>query len=81
MTDNVIHLEIRDLNDIPAMLRFWADRIESGETDATSAFLVVPQDDDYPIVAGFGEHLGDLGNIAVMELAKQFFIDYLTARS
>lgn len=80
MTDNVIKLPTSNLNDIPAMLRYWADMIESGEQPADSAFLVVPQESDYPIIAGFGEHLGDLGNIAVMELAEQFFVNHVTAR-
>lgn len=78
--DNVIHLAKNNLNDIPAMLRYWADLIESGEQAADSAILVIPRDADWPVIAGFGEHLGDLGNIATMELAKMWFAQNLTER-
>ncbi len=80
MTDNVVTFPKNDLNDIPAMLRYWADLIESGEQDASSMLLVIPRENDYPVIAGLGEHLGDLGNITTMEMTKQFFIDYLTER-
>jgi len=78
--DNVIHLNQNNLNDIPTMLRYWADLIERGEEAADSVLLVIPQEADWPIIAGLGEHLGDLGNIATMELAKRWFVNNLTER-
>lgn len=80
MTDNIVTFPKNDLSDIPFMLRYWADLIESGEQDATTVLLVIPQEADWPIIAGLGEHLGDLGNIATMELAKLWFAQNLTER-
>lgn len=80
MTTEVINL--RDarplLSDIPGMLRHVANQIEAGDIQATSMIAIVPRDGDWPIVFGWGEHLGDLGNIATCELAKAFFVHSLT---
>lgn len=69
------------VTDIPGQLRQMADMIESGEVKAESALFIIPQDGDWPSVYGWGEHLGDYGNIAICELARAWFINNLTARS
>ena len=69
------------LNDLPAVMREVAGQIERGEIPATSALFVVPVEHDWPIVFGWGEHLSDYGNIAVLELAKAWFVQNLTART
>jgi hypothetical protein len=78
---DVISLRDTSLNDIPNMLRKWADWIEDGtETTEGTMLLVIPRQGDWPVLVGLGEHLGDLGNIATMELAKTWFVNNLTAR-
>jgi hypothetical protein len=79
--DNVIHLgPVAALNDIPGQLRDMADRIERGEIIAESALFIIPEESDWPRIYGWGDHLGDYGNIAVLDLAKTWFIHNLTAR-
>ena len=78
--DNVVAFPRNDLSDIPKMLRLWADWIESGEEEAETVLLVIPHEGDWPAIVGLGEHMGDLGNIAVMELAKLWFANNLTER-
>lgn len=82
MTDNITPLRPGPaLNDIPGMLRQLADQFEAGEYDATSLLVVMPQEGDWPILFGYGEHMGDLTNIATMELAKLWFANNLSGRS
>jgi hypothetical protein len=68
------------VTDIPGMLRQMAEWIESGEIEASSALFIVPVDNDWPKVFGWGEHLGNHGNIAVCEMAKVWFVNNLVAR-
>lgn len=76
----VVALRENRINDIPAMLRQMADEIEAGAVEATSALFIVPREADFPAIYGWGEHLGDHGNIAVCEMAKIWFINNLAAR-
>ena len=69
------------LNDIPGQLRQLADEIERGEVKATSALCILPQDDNWPTIFGWGEHMGDYANIGVLELAKAFFVNNTTTRA
>lgn len=68
------------VTDIPGQLRQMADAIEAGEVEAHSALFIVPQTGDWPLVYGWGDHLGDHGNIAVLELTKHWFIQDNVAR-
>ncbi len=68
------------VSDIPGQLRQMADQIESGEVAATSALFIIPADGDWPAVYGWGEHLGDHGNIAVCEMTKIWFVNNLVTR-
>ena len=68
------------LNDIPGRLLQLAIDIESGEVEAESVLVVIPSSGDFPAIFGFGEHLGEYGNIAVLELAKTWFVNNQTAR-
>lgn len=68
------------VTDIPAMLRQMADDIEAGKVKAESALFIVPVQNHWPKIFGWGEHLGDHGNIAVCELAKAWFVNNLTKR-
>lgn len=52
---NVVALPIKNLNDIPERLRDMATRIESGELNADTLFVVIPQDGDYPSLYGWGD--------------------------
>ncbi|KKC39510.1 hypothetical protein WH87_04765 [Devosia epidermidihirudinis] len=82
MADNVTPLFSGPaVADIPGQLRQMAEMIERGEVLATSALFIVPQNNDWPMVFGWGDHLGDLGNIAVCELTKSWFVNNLTAWS
>lgn len=78
-------VKIRDgaplLSDIPGMLRKVADDIEKGEHgDVTSAILVIPVDDDYPELFGWGDVDGGNNPIIQLELAKIWLLQNLTAR-
>jgi uncharacterized protein YcsI (UPF0317 family) len=62
------------------MMRKLADEIESGETPADAVLCIIPVDGEFPMVFGWGEHLGDLGNIGLLELTKAWFVANTTAR-
>lgn len=79
--ENVVTLRNVSLADIPGMLRKMADKIEQGEIAATSALFIIPCDGDWPNIFGWGEHMGDYDNIAVLELAKAWFVNNLTKRT
>lgn len=68
------------LSDIAGQLRQMADMIEAGEVQLSSALFIVPRVQDWPVIYGWGAHLGDYGNIAVCEMAKAWFVRNLTAR-
>jgi hypothetical protein len=68
------------LSDIAGQLRLMAKQIEEGDIKATSALFIVPVDHDWPMIFGWGEHLGNHGNIAVCELAKSWFVANMTER-
>lgn len=61
--------------DIPGQLRAMADRIEAGEIEATSILFIIAKENDWPDIYGWGDHLGDHGNIAICELSKAWFIN------
>jgi hypothetical protein len=68
------------VSDIPGQLRRLADEVESGAVQTSSVLCIVVEDaEKWPAVYGWGQHLSDYGNIAVMELAKQWFIANYTA--
>lgn len=68
------------VNDVPGQLRQMADDIESGKIEAGAALFIIPRPNDWPDIFGWGEHLGDLENIAVCEMAKTWFVNNNTAR-
>lgn len=79
--DNVVALRPGPpINDIPGMLRQMADRFEAGDMTAEGVLFIVPRDGDWPQIFGWGSHLSDYGNIAVLELAKVWLVNNLTAR-
>lgn len=67
--------------DIPGQLRQLAADIESGQVQAESVLCIVPQDGDWPIMFGWGDHMSDNGNIAICELAKAWLINNVSVRS
>lgn len=68
------------ITDVPAMLRQMADDIESGTVECNAALFIIPREGDWPDVYGWGQHLGDHGNIAVCEMTKTWFVNNLVAR-
>ncbi len=67
----VIEFPHKSVQDVPAMLRGLADRIESGEVRATSLFCVAPVDDGYPEIFLFGPTDGDKTDPLIhLELAR-----------
>lgn len=66
--------DVATLDDIPAMMRQLADRIENGEVAADSVLCLVPVPGDWPLVFGWGEHLSSEANIGVLEIAKHWFV-------
>lgn len=82
MAMEVVQLRTAPLiSDIPGQLRQLADDIEKGDVKAESVLCIVPQDGDWPIMFGWGDHLSDHGNIAICELAKTWFINNVSVRS
>lgn len=73
------------LSDIPAMMRQMADWIEKGEIEIdpihAGVLFIIPRNNDWPDIYGWGDHLGDHGNIAICDLAKAWFMHNLTKRA
>lgn len=70
------------LSDIPGMLRRMADQIEAGEHgDVAVAYLVLPIDEDYPKVFGWGDVAGGNDPVIQFELAKMWLLTNLVTRS
>lgn len=81
MSDNVLPIRQGPLiDDIPGQLRQMADKIERGDVAADAALFIIPRENDWPDIFGWGCHLGDYGNIAVCELAKTWFLNNNVAR-
>lgn len=84
MPPNLTVVPIREnttlVNDIPGQLRQLADRIDAGEVEAKSAICVIPVDDDWPAIYGWGEDMGNFGRIGLLQLAVTFFATRITAR-
>lgn len=69
------------LTDIPGMLRELAAQIEAGEHgEVATAFLVIPVDDDFPSVFGWGDVAGGNDPVVQFELAKMWLLNNLVAR-
>lgn len=63
------------LFEIPAQLRALADRIEAGEYGTVDAlFAVMPRDQDYPKILGWGINDGAFEPIIQFQLAKDWLI-------
>lgn len=62
------------LADIPAQLRAMADRIEKGELVADGLFVLIPREQSYPTVFGYGVVGGAYDPIIQFELARQFLV-------
>lgn len=81
MSLTVVQLrETPSLQDIPALLRRLADEIESGETAASTMFIVIPRDGDYPQLRGWGDVDGENGPIVQLALAQHWLLGRKTGR-
>ncbi len=70
-----------NLNDIPGMLRKLADRIETGDLqDATTAFVIIPVEDDWPRLVGYGDIDGRNDPLIQCDLLRHWLITNLTTR-
>lgn len=67
------------LNDIPGQLRHMADMIERGEVETNCVIFIADTDEEWPQVYGWGDNIGGLGNIGILEWTKAFLISQLTA--
>lgn len=68
------------VNDIPGQLRQLADRIDAGEVEAKTVICVIPIDDDWPRIFGWGEDLGDFWRIGLLQTAVTWFATRITGR-
>jgi hypothetical protein len=68
------------LQDLPALLRSLATEIESGQTVARTIFVVIPRDDNYPQLRGWGDVDGDRRPIEQLALAQHWLLSRLTRR-
>jgi len=75
MTAEIVPLrEGPPLTDIVGLLRQTADQIEAGEYGAIdSALLILPQDEDFPLVFGWGDQDGERHPLVVLALANHWF--------
>lgn len=70
------------LTDIPGMLRRLAEQVEAGEYgDVETLFVVLPRNDDYPCVFGWGDVTMGNDPVIQLELAKMWLLQHLVARS
>lgn len=70
------------LQDIPALLRNLAKEIESGDIEAKTLFVVIPQDDGgYPRLRGWGDVDGERQPIVQISLLKHWLLSRVTARN
>lgn len=69
------------LTDVVACIRRFADRIEAGEFGEVDAvFALMPRQNDYPTVFGWGAVAGTNDPVVQFELAKMWLLMNLTAR-
>lgn len=70
-----------NLGDVPAMLRKLADDIETSITEpCSSAIVLLPREQDYPVIFGFGDVEGNNQPLVQLALAHSWFIYNLTSR-
>jgi hypothetical protein len=72
---------VKNLRNIPATMRQVADEIERGEHgEVTAAFLIVPVEDDYPQLFGWG--VLDACNDPMIQVAlcQQWLLNNLVKR-
>lgn len=68
---NIVDFPYKNLNDIPAMLRKFADAAENGDYGyLRTAFLIVENDDDVEYF-GWGNADDPLRNIGLLHLAVE----------
>ena len=69
------------LNDLPALLRNKADEIERGEyPDLTTIYLVLPVDDDFPRLFGWGDVDGRNQPIVQVALLQHWLLQNEVSR-
>lgn len=84
MPDNVTPLRTSPpITDIPGQLRQMADDLESGRVEMpdSALFIINRPKAAWPDIFGWGDHMGDIGNVGLLEYAKAFFVHNLTKRS
>jgi hypothetical protein len=63
------------IQDVPAQLRAFADRIENGEYgEVDGLFAVMPREQTYPVILGWGTIDGAYDPIIQFELARQWLV-------
>lgn len=83
MTLTVVPLSDKpSLQDIPALLRNLASEIESGEAEAKTLFIVIPQEaGGYPRLRGWGDIDGERQPIVQISLLQHWLLSRVTART
>lgn len=77
----VVRIDRAPLTDTAACLRQMADAIDDGEYGVVpSLFVVMPRDDEFPLLFGWGDVEGNNQPIVQLELAKAWLINNLVAR-
>ena len=83
MTAEIIPLRDSGLSlqDIVGQLRALADRIEAGTYDEVrTCFVIIPVNDAYPRLMGYGDIDNKNDPIIQLELAKLWLLTHLTER-
>jgi hypothetical protein len=81
MPAKIVQLGVSNLADIPAMLRNTADQIEAGTYgEVGTIFIVMPRDDGWPKLLGFGDVTGINEPIVQLELTKHWLLNNLVTR-
>lgn len=68
--DNVEKLEVRNLMDIPAMARGFADDLEAGDYGEVERVIVVIDTPDGLRTLGWGESVSNYEAIGILEAGK-----------
>lgn len=71
--NNVHEIAPANLKSIPAMLRHWASLLESGREPMprTAVLLCIPQGDDPPTIAFFGEEMSRTEEVGALYTVAQ----------
>lgn len=71
-----------NLSEVATELRNLADSIDAGtHGEITTAFVILPNNEDWPAIFGYGTVEGDRHPVVQLELAKAWLVNNITRRA